>query len=108
MIKWVSPLMVFISVSSIIAGFYCTYQRNEKIISCVIFCNHTVVLDFASKSFLFFRPDPGETILRILKDAIIDVENMKNENLLPADGKKKMRDISNIILCFRMSRGVCN
>lgn len=31
------------------------------------------------------RPDPGETILRILKDAIIDVENMKNENLLPAD-----------------------
>jgi len=38
----------------------------------------------------FFRPSPGETIRRILKNATIDVEKMKNEELLPADGKGKL------------------
>lgn len=31
------------------------------------------------------RPSPGETIRRILKDATIDLEKMKTEDLLPAD-----------------------
>ena len=48
-------------------------------------------------SFFHFRSDPGEIIFRILKDAKIDVEKMKEE-LLPEDGE----------IVLKCSRGCCN
>ena len=49
---------------------------------------NTVLILFASSCCLCnFRSDPGLIILTMLKDARIDVEKMKEEKLLPEDGK---------------------
>ena len=49
---------------------------------------HCLFLFASSCCLCNFRCDPGQVILTMLKDAKIDVEKMKEEKLLPEDGKR--------------------
>ena len=53
----------------------------------MLFSGLVLILCVSSRCLCNFRSDPGLIILTIQKDAIIDVEKMKEEKLLPKDGK---------------------
>ena len=58
-------------------------------LACMQTLPFTLILFTSSGCSCTFRSDPGLIILTMLKDAKIDVEKMKEEKLLPEDGKKR-------------------